>query len=268
MKIKNKNIIELVVGYLESSECLLTILVTLSKQSRKEGSFHCISETGVSSVYRRGSNVFQKTIHPMCWTLMCSTMRVSDSDWEYKVVQSTKQESFCVTLLCTVRVCESVSQGLVRVHCLLSMVVLWSGWYNFGDLGPLSLKLDRGERGHEKGQKKTKKSIFFSIFCGELTTFITLTHIHNSFRYLSRYRFIINKDSEISGEGNSGIQSQESQDLIVVTSGTSLITQKSSETHCVNVTNVDMVNRYLKVFHHVSHFMTHNTTWSLTYMSV
>jgi hypothetical protein len=35
----------------------------------------------------------------------------------------------------------------------------------------------------------------------------------------------------------------------------------------VDVTNKGMVNRYLRVFDHVSHFMTHNRTWCSAYMS-
>jgi hypothetical protein len=46
-----------------------------------------------------------------------------------------------------------------------------------------------------------------------------------------------------------------------------LITEKSSESQSVDVTNKGMVNRYLRVFHHVSHFMTHNRTLPWTYMS-
>ena len=67
-------------------------------------------------------------------------------------------------------------------------------------------------------------------------------------------------DSERSGEGSSGIPSQDSQDLSAASAGTGLITEKSSEPQSVDVTNKDMVNRYLRVFHHDSHFMTHNRT--------
>ncbi len=74
-------------------------------------------------------------------------------------------------------------------------------------------------------------------------------------------------DSERSGEGSSGIPSQDSQDLSADAVAVSLITEKSSESHSVNVTNKVMVNRYLRVFHHVSHFMTHNRTSPWTYMS-
>ncbi len=73
-------------------------------------------------------------------------------------------------------------------------------------------------------------------------------------------------DSERSGEESSGIPSQDSQDLSAAAAATSLITE-SSESHSVDVTNKDMVNRYLRVFHHVSHFMTHNRTSPWTYMS-
>ena len=74
--------------------------------------------------------------------------------------------------------------------------------------------------------------------------------------------------THIHREGSSGVQSQESQELTVAADAIGLIVQNSSETHCVNVTNEDMGNRYLRSFHLVSHFMTHITTWSLTYMSV
>ena len=77
-----------------------------------------------------------------------------------------------------------------------------------------------------------------------------------------------NGESESSGEGSSGLQSQESQELTAAAAAADLMVQNSSETHCVNVTNEDMGNRYLRGFHHVSHFLTHITTWSLTYMSV
>jgi hypothetical protein len=63
-----------------------------------------------------------------------------------------------------------------------------------------------------------------------------------------------NVDSERSGEGSSGIPSQDSQDLSAAESAASFITEKSSESHSVDVTNKGMVNRYLRVFHHVSHF--------------
>ena len=48
---------------------------------------------------------------------------------------------------------------------------------------------------------------------------------------------------ERSGEGSSGIQSQEDQELTAAASASSLITQKSSETQIVDVTNKDTVNR-------------------------
>ncbi len=67
-------------------------------------------------------------------------------------------------------------------------------------------------------------------------------------------------DSVPSGEGSSGIPSQDSQDLSASGSATGLITEKSSESQSVDVTNKGMVNRYLRVFHHASHFMTHNRT--------
>jgi hypothetical protein len=40
-----------------------------------------------------------------------------------------------------------------------------------------------------------------------------------------------------------------------------------NQSHCGELTNEDMDNRYLSGFHQVSHCMTHITTWSLTYMS-
>ena len=69
-----------------------------------------------------------------------------------------------------------------------------------------------------------------------------------------------NVDSERRGEGSSGIPSQDSQDLSAAAAATALITEKSSEPQSVDVTNKGMVNRYLRVFDHVSHFMTHNRT--------
>jgi hypothetical protein len=72
---------------------------------------------------------------------------------------------------------------------------------------------------------------------------------------------------ESSGEGSSGIPSQDSQDLSADASAASLITEKSGETKSVHVTNKGMFNRYLRVFHHLSHFMTHNRTSSWTHMS-
>ena len=74
-------------------------------------------------------------------------------------------------------------------------------------------------------------------------------------------------DSVPSGEGSSGIPSQDSQDLSAAAAAASLITEKSSETKSVHVTNKGMFNRYLRVFHHLSHFMTHNRTSPWTYMS-
>jgi len=50
----------------------------------------------------------------------------------------------------------------------------------------------------------------------------------------------------------------------VTTTSTGLIGQNSSETHCVNVTNEDMDNRYLRGFDHVSHIMTHIRTRATT----
>ena len=67
-------------------------------------------------------------------------------------------------------------------------------------------------------------------------------------------------DSMPSGEGSSGIPSQDSQDLSASASATAFITEKSSEPQSVDVTNKGMVNRYLRVFHQASHFMTHNRT--------
>ena len=76
-----------------------------------------------------------------------------------------------------------------------------------------------------------------------------------------------NVDSERSGEGSSGIPSQDNQDLSGGTAPTPLITEKSSESQSVDVTNKGMVDRYLRVFQDVSHFMTHNRTSSWKYMS-
>ncbi len=75
-----------------------------------------------------------------------------------------------------------------------------------------------------------------------------------------RYVITRNVDSERSGEGSSGVPSQDSQDLSAAAAATGLITEKSSESQSVDVTNKGMVNRYLRVFDHVSHFMTHNRT--------
>ncbi len=55
-----------------------------------------------------------------------------------------------------------------------------------------------------------------------------------------------NVDSERSGEGSSWNPSQDSQDLSVVAVAAPLITEKSSETQSVDVTNKDTVNRYLR----------------------
>ena len=56
---------------------------------------------------------------------------------------------------------------------------------------------------------------------------------------------------ERRGEGSSGSQSQEGQELTDAAAAAPLTTQKSSESHIVDVTNKSMVNRYLRVFHHV-----------------
>ena len=58
---------------------------------------------------------------------------------------------------------------------------------------------------------------------------------------------------ERRGEGSSGIHSQEGQELTtaVAAAAASLITQTSSESQIVDVTNKGIVNRYLRVFHHV-----------------
>ena len=68
-----------------------------------------------------------------------------------------------------------------------------------------------------------------------------------------RQRFVIDQKwgFERRGEGSSGIQSQEDQELTAAAAAASLITQKSSESQIVDVTNKGMVNRYLRVFHHV-----------------
>ena len=55
-------------------------------------------------------------------------------------------------------------------------------------------------------------------------------------------------DSERSGEGSSGIPSQDSQDFSAAAVASTLITEKSSESQSVDVTNKGMVNRYLRVF--------------------
>ena len=74
-------------------------------------------------------------------------------------------------------------------------------------------------------------------------------------------------DSERSGEGSPGIPSQDSQDLSAAATASSLITEKSSEPQSVDVTNKGMVNRYLRVFHPVLHFMVYNRTSCWTCMS-
>ena len=53
---------------------------------------------------------------------------------------------------------------------------------------------------------------------------------------------------ERRGEGSSGIQSQEGQELTAAAPVSSLITENSSEHHILDVTNKVMVNRYLRVF--------------------
>ncbi len=55
---------------------------------------------------------------------------------------------------------------------------------------------------------------------------------------------------ERRGEGSSGSQSQEDQELTAAAVAACLITQKSSEHQIVNVANKGMVKRYLRVFHH------------------
>ena len=52
---------------------------------------------------------------------------------------------------------------------------------------------------------------------------------------------------ERRGEGSSGSQSQEVQELTADVVPVSLITQKGSEPQIVNVANKGMVNRYLRV---------------------
>jgi hypothetical protein len=68
------------------------------------------------------------------------------------------------------------------------------------------------------------------------------------------------------GPGSSRIQSQEDQELTADAGAVSLITEKSSENQIVDVTKKGMVNRYLRVFHHVLHFLVYTRTSSLTYM--
>ncbi len=58
------------------------------------------------------------------------------------------------------------------------------------------------------------------------------------------------------GQGSSGIQSKEGQEL--TTTVVSLITEKSSDHQIVDVTNKGMVNRYLRVF------TMFYTTWCAT----
>ena len=72
---------------------------------------------------------------------------------------------------------------------------------------------------------------------------------------------------ERRGEGSYGIQSQEGQELTDAAPAAPLTTQKSSESHIVDVTNKSMVNRYLRVFHPVLHFMVYNMTSCWTWMS-
>ncbi len=62
-------------------------------------------------------------------------------------------------------------------------------------------------------------------------------------------------------------ESHEGQELTAVGPAASLITQKSSESQIVHVTNKGLVKRYLRVFHYGLHFMVYNRTSSLTYMS-
>ena len=72
---------------------------------------------------------------------------------------------------------------------------------------------------------------------------------------------------ERRGEGSYGIQSQGGQELTDAAAAAPLTTQKSSESHIVDVANKSMVNRYLRVFHHVLHFMVYNRTSCWTCMS-
>lgn len=72
---------------------------------------------------------------------------------------------------------------------------------------------------------------------------------------------------ERRGEGSFGIQSQEGQELTAAAAAAPLTEQKSSESHIVDVTNKSMVNRYLRVFHPVLHFMVYNRTSCWTCMS-
>ena len=57
---------------------------------------------------------------------------------------------------------------------------------------------------------------------------------------------------------NAIAQRNNCQDLSAAAAATALITEKSSESQSVDVTNKDMVNRYLRVF------TTFNTSWSST----
>ena len=58
-----------------------------------------------------------------------------------------------------------------------------------------------------------------------------------------------NVDSERSGEGSSGIPSQDSQDLSAAAAATALITEKSSDAQSVDVTNKGMVKTGKKKNH-------------------
>jgi hypothetical protein len=70
---------------------------------------------------------------------------------------------------------------------------------------------------------------------------------------MKRFVSASNVDSERSGEGSSGIPSQDRKDLSAAAVAASLITEKSSEPQSEHVTNKGIVNRYLRVFHHVFH---------------
>ncbi len=56
---------------------------------------------------------------------------------------------------------------------------------------------------------------------------------------------------ERRGEFRPGIQSQEDQESTVAEAEASVITQTSSESQIGDVTNKDIVDRYLRVFLHV-----------------
>jgi hypothetical protein len=79
-------------------------------------------------------------------------------------------------------------------------------------------------------------------------------------------RHVEQRGYEGRGQGSSRIQTQADQELTATPSVSSL-TEKSSEYQIVDVTNKVTVNRYMRVFHYVLHFMVYNRTSSSTYVS-